>query len=326
MELKSHLSCGFISVFLFLSICCLSAEARPIDQPDSESSQNQTKLSDTRGRFLNVSAGNSTSLNPTMTQYLTKQFVVALPNITGKFKQKEIISVTIIAEVNNTVVEVRIPTINNIMTYQVEMNQVIKLNFTSAIMQSSFDDSSNTIRTQETNYDTAYKIQETQSKQLQQYRSATIILAVLCALMFLALSFLTLRRRAARSTSKKPEEVAFEVVKQAVESEYQSIRGLPRRETGNSYGYETVKPRLPQPRSTINYLIQSNENEYENLKANVRESDVYVPMDEALVASTLTGSTAVLSDENEDLYLTMKKLIRTPEDEADNITCELTNI
>ncbi len=48
----------------------------------------------------------------------------------------------------------------------------------------------------------------------------------------------------------------------------------------------------------------------------VRESNPYVPMDEALAGSVLTGSAVVLSGEDEDLYLTMKRLIITPEDTA----------
>ena len=83
-----------------------------------------------------------------------------------------------------------------------------------------------------------------------------------------------------------------------------------------------VKPRLPHPRSPIAYL----ESEYENLKSNVRESDLYVPMDEALAGSKLTKDAAVLSDENEDPYLTMKRLVRTPEDETENIICDIQNV
>ena len=48
----------------------------------------------------------------------------------------------------------------------------------------------------------------------------------------------------------------------------------------------------------------------------VRESNPYMPMDEALAGSVLTGSAVVLSGEDEDLYLTMKRLIITPEDTA----------
>jgi hypothetical protein len=85
-------------------------------------------------------------------------------------------------------------------------------------------------------------INHVQNQQLQQYKSATIGLAVLCAVMFLALAFITLLRSRAKRTSKKPDDdTSLAVVKQTVESEYQSIRGLPRRETGNSYGYETVR-------------------------------------------------------------------------------------
>lgn len=79
-----------------------------------------------------------------------------------------------------------------------------------------------------------------QNQQLEQYKSATIGLAVACAVMFLALTCLTLKYRA-KNTSKRPEDTPLAVVKQSVESEYQSIRGLPRRETGNSYSYETVR-------------------------------------------------------------------------------------
>ena len=77
-----------------------------------------------------------------------------------------------------------------------------------------------------------------------------------------------------------------------------------------------MKPRLPPSRPSINNLLQSSEDEYENLKScdlktHVRESNPYVPMDEALAGSGLTGSAVVLSGEDEDLYLTMKRLIRT---------------
>ena len=75
---------------------------------------------------------------------------------------------------------------------------------------------------------------------LNQYKTATIALAVLCAIMLTALMFLTMRLRA-KSTSKNPSDTPPVVAKQPAESEYQSIRGLPRRETGNSYGYETVR-------------------------------------------------------------------------------------
>ena len=80
-------------------------------------------------------------------------------------------------------------------------------------------------------------------QQDQQYKSATIGLAVLCAVMFFALTFLTLRHRV-KDTTKKPDDAPPTVPKQPTESEYQSIRGLPRRETGNSYGYETVRQYL----------------------------------------------------------------------------------
>lgn len=76
MELTSHLSCGFITVFLFLSICCSSAQARPIDQPDKESSQNQTNLSDTKERLLNESVSNNTSLKPTSKPVTTIYYIV----------------------------------------------------------------------------------------------------------------------------------------------------------------------------------------------------------------------------------------------------------
>ena len=71
----------------------------------------------------------------------------------------------------------------------------------------------------------------------------------------------------------------------------------------------------------------------QDLKTHVRESNPYVPMNEALAGSVLTGSVVtgltgndltgsgltgsgltgsveVLSGEDEDLYLTMKRLIR----------------
>jgi hypothetical protein len=66
----------------------------------------------------------------------------------------------------------------------------------------------------------------------------------------------------------------------------------------------------------------------QDLKTHVRESNPYVPMNEALAGSVvtgngltgngltgsgLTGSVEVLSGEDEDLYLTMKRLI-TPKD------------
>ena len=79
-----------------------------------------------------------------------------------------------------------------------------------------------------------------QNTQLEQYKSATIGLTVICAVMLLILTFLTLKYRA-KNTSKRPEDTSLAVVKQPVESDYQSIRGLPRRETGNSYCYETVR-------------------------------------------------------------------------------------
>ena len=77
---------------------------------------------------------------------------------------------------------------------------------------------------------------------------------------------------------------------------------------------------LPRSRPSITNLLQPNEGEYENLKlndltTNVRESNPYVPMNEALAGSGLTGSAEELSGEDEDLYLTMKRLIR-PEDTA----------
>ena len=77
-------------------------------------------------------------------------------------------------------------------------------------------------------------------KQLEQYKSATIGLAILCGMMFLALSFLTMKYRTKNTPTKTSGEVPTEVAKQPAECPYQSIRGLLRRETGNSYGYETV--------------------------------------------------------------------------------------
>ena len=79
-----------------------------------------------------------------------------------------------------------------------------------------------------------------ENNQLEQYKSATIALAVACAVMILALTFLTLKYKM-KNTSKGAEDTPLAVAKQSVESEYQSIRGLPRRETGNSYCYETVR-------------------------------------------------------------------------------------
>lgn len=83
------------------------------------------------------------------------------------------------------------------------------------------------------------QIQHIQSQQIQQYKSATIVLAVACAVMFLVQLLLILRHRR-NGLPKKVDEGPSEVPTKPSEGEYQSIRGLPRQQTGNSYGYETV--------------------------------------------------------------------------------------
>ena len=90
----------------------------------------------------------------------------------------------------------------------------------------------------------------TKNDQLNHYKTATIALAALCAVMLFTLVVTTMRSRS-KSTSKKPHDTPLVVAKQPAESEYQSIRGLPRRETGNSYGYETVR----KPNVFINHQL-----------------------------------------------------------------------
>lgn len=49
-----------------------------------------------------------------------------------------------------------------------------------------------------------------------------------------------------------------------------------------------------------------------------------MPMDEALAGSGLTGSAVLLSGEDEEIYLTMKRLIKTPmarEAETHDLSC-----
>ncbi|CAB3994549.1 Hypothetical predicted protein [Paramuricea clavata] len=316
MELKARVLCG---VFVLLVSMCYLCEARWIDKTD----QGSISDIDRNAQLLLNDSGNAT-------------------NLTGRFapmpKESDLLRIIInaVAGEKSTVVYNK--------TILVERNKVVTLNFTRQML-SSFNDIANT---PDTRGDIRMAINHIQNQQLQQYKSATIGLAVLCAVMFLALAFITLRSRAKRTSKKPDDDTSLAVAKQTVESEYQSIRGLPRRETGNSYGYETVKPKLPSKRPPLAHLIQPNgggeyENlkphDRENLKTHVRESNPYMSMDEALAGSGLTGrgltgsdltgstessltgsgltgSVVALSGGDEDLYLTMKKLIRTPDEMA----------
>ena len=100
-----------------------------------------------------------------------------------------------------------------------------------------------------------------------------------------------------------------------------------------------VKPKLPNTRPPIAFLLQANNEDYENLKSRVRESNIYVPMDEALAGSVLTGSALaaegaltgsaiILSGDDEDLYLTMKRLMRTSKDgtAVDTRSCDIGDV
>ena len=290
MRFEARDLCG---IFLLLASVCYICETTANNGRDIRSTPDTSKT-----------GTNNKSRNDTATQPIVSFKISEVP------QQSEFLRIIINAKENNTVVRVRTPYIKYTKSF-VETNQVLE--FTRKML-SKFNDS----LTNRTETSASSATSHIKNDQLNQYKTATVALAVLCAIMLTALLFLTIRSRA-KSTSK-PSDTPQVVAKQPAESDYQSIRGLPRRQTGNSYGYETVKPRLPPTRPSITYLLQPNEGEYENLKlndiaTNVRESNPYVPMNEALAGSGLTGSQEVLSGEDEDLYLTMKRLIR-PEDTA----------
>lgn len=136
---------------------------------------------------------------------------------------------------------------------------------------------------------------------------------MLCGILLLLLSVLLLRYRTKHPKSV-PEENTTMNTKPITEREYQSIRGLPRRDT---HSYEEVKlpPKL-NSRLAITKLLPPSPSckDYENLQVQKnRDSNPYLPMDEAWPGTAVAEQLSSMP-EDEDVYLTMKKLVQKSQD------------
>lgn len=152
------------------------------------------------------------------------------------------------------------------------------------------------------------------------YILTTAVLSALCGIMLLSLAvFIGLRYINSKKTSAGDEEDTD--AKLPDDRTYQSIRGFPRR---NTLAYEEVKLPLKQSNhpSIADVLLPPGEKgrDYENLKFHQKERDSnpYVAMDEALSGRLMVEQLSTRTEEN-DIYLTMKKLIKDPPQETQQI-------
>ena len=206
------------------------------------------------------------------------------------------------------------------------------------------------------------KVMNTEPKNgFKLYQIATIVLAVVCGVLLCTIVFILLRRKKTHA-AKEPEtdenkDVEYMVPKQVNERNYQTIRrfpsfgGVPKR---NTHSYETIKlPFRQGTHPTVSEVFSSRETgqhydaflpgetgqeyetcspsetgqEYENVRSRIRDSNPYMPMDQALAGSILAASAAVLptTDNENDIYLTMKKSLGRTTESLENETQSVLN-